>query len=174
MAIVGQASEPPVGEAARLIGAEAARLYDAMHGLIPRLTPLSFDSLGLAQALENLVGDWQRRHPRPHLTLTHQLPAALGASVTLAAYRVVQEALVNAVRHAQADEVAIEVRADGGRLSVSVRDDGIGLPADWSRPGHFGLRGLAERVERLGGALRVRSLEPRGTGIAADIPLGAA
>ena len=174
MAIVGQARDPPVGDAARLIGAEAARLYDAMHGLIPRLTPLSFDSLGLAQALENLVGDWQRRHPRPRLTLTHELPAALGASVTLAAYRVVQEALVNAVRHAQADAVAIEVRAAGGHLSVSVRDDGIGLPADWSRPGHFGLRGLAERVERLGGAFSVRSLEPRGTGITADIPLGAA
>jgi two-component system sensor histidine kinase UhpB len=174
MAIVGQARDPPVGDAARLIGAEAARLYDAMHGLIPRLTPLSFDSLGLAQALENLVGDWQRRHPRPRLTLTHELPAALGASVTLAAYRVVQEALVNAVRHAQADAVAIEVRAAGGHLSVSVRDDGIGLPADWSRPGHFGLRGLAERVERLGGGFSVRSLEPRGTGIAADIPLGAA
>jgi two-component system, NarL family, sensor histidine kinase UhpB len=174
MAIVGQAGEPPVGEAARLIGAEAARLYDAMHGLIPRLTPLSFDSLGLAQALDNLIGDWQRRHPHPRLVLRHELPAALGASVTLAAYRVVQEGLVNAVRHAQAGAVVIEVRAESGRLSIAVRDDGIGLPSDWQRPGHFGLRGLAERVERLGGRLSVRALQPRGTLIAADIPLEAA
>ena len=172
MAILGRASDAPVADAARLIETEAARLYDAMHGLIPRLTPLSFDSLGLAQALENLVGDWQRRHPRPRLSLSHELPGTLGASVTLAAYRVVQEALVNAVRHAQASEVTIEVRAGGGRLSLAVRDDGIGLPADWQRPGHFGLRGLAERVERLGGHFSVRALTPHGTGIAADIPLG--
>ena len=171
MAIAAQSTQDPVGDAARLIGDEAARLYDAMHGLIPRLTPLSFDTLGLAHALENLVGDWQRRHPRPHLSLTHELPADLGASVTLAVYRVVQEGLVNTLRHAQAEHVAIEVRANGEQLSVSVRDDGIGLPSNWARPGHFGLRGLAERVERLGGTLRVRNLEPHGTGIAAEIPL---
>ena len=52
-----------MSEAARLISDEAARLYDAMHGLIPRLAPLSLDTLGLAATLENLVRDWQRRHP---------------------------------------------------------------------------------------------------------------
>ena len=174
MAIAAQSTQPPVGDAARLIGDEAARLYDAMHGLIPRLTPLSFDTLGLAHALENLVGDWQRRHARPQLSLTHELPADLGASVTLAVYRVVQEALVNAVRHAQAEHVSIEVRTNGEQLSVSVSDDGVGLPPNWARPGHFGLRGLAERVERLGGTLRVHNLAPHGTGIAAQIPLVAA
>jgi two-component system sensor histidine kinase UhpB len=174
MAIAAQSTQPPVGDAARLIGDEAARLYDAMHGLIPRLTPLSFDTLGLAHALENLVGDWQRRHARPQLSLTHELPADLGASVTLAVYRVVQEGLVNAVRHAQAEHVSIEVRTNGEQLSVSVSDDGVGLPPNWARPGHFGLRGLAERVERLGGTLRVHNLAPHGTGIAAQIPLVAA
>jgi two-component system sensor histidine kinase UhpB len=171
MAIATQTSQSTVGDAARLISAEAARLYDAMHGLIPRLTPLSFDTLGLAHALDNLVADWQRRHASPQLTLTHVLPAQLGASVTLAAYRVVQEALVNAVRHAQATRVAIDVRASGERLAVEVRDDGVGLPENWSRPGHFGLRGLAERVERLGGSLRVLNAEPHGVCVAAQIPL---
>jgi two-component system sensor histidine kinase UhpB len=145
-----------------------------MHGLIPRLTPLSFDTLGLAHALENLVHDWQQRHASPQLALTHELPADLGASVTLAAYRIVQEGLVNAVRHARASRVAIDVRAVGEWLSVSVTDDGVGLPQNWSRPGHFGLRGLAERVERLGGSLSVGNLEPRGARIGAQIPLGSA
>jgi two-component system, NarL family, sensor histidine kinase UhpB len=173
MAIATQSGESGMRETARLISDEAARLYDAMHGLIPRLAPLSLDTLGLAESLESLVRDWQRRHPAPLLTMHHQLPSDLGASVTLAAYRVVQEGLVNAVRHARAAHVTIEVASTAERMTVSVTDDGVGLPANWSRPGHFGLRGLAERVAHLGGSLEVRNHEPHGVCLRAQIPLGA-
>ena len=173
MAIATQSTQPPMSEAAQLISDEAARLYDAMHGLIPRLAPLSLDTLGLADSLESLVRDWQRRHPTPVLSLQHQLPAELGASVTLAAYRVVQEGLVNALRHAHAAHVNIEVSSVAGQMSVAVSDDGVGLPAQWSRPGHFGLRGLAERLEHLGGKLEVRNREPHGVSLTAHIPLTA-
>src|ERR1700683_1662099 len=173
MAIATQSGEPPMSDAARLICDEAARLYDAMHGLIPRLTPLSLDTLGLAETLESLVRDWQRRRPSPLLSLRHQLPSDLGASVTLAAYRVVQEGLVNALRHAGATHVVIDVSSAAQRLTVSVSDDGVGLPAQWSRPGHFGLRGLAERVEHLGGTLHVGNSEPHGVCLTAQIPLAA-
>jgi two-component system, NarL family, sensor histidine kinase UhpB len=171
MAIATQSSEPGMSEAARLISAEAARLYDAIHGLIPRLRPLSLDTLGLAESLESLVRDWQRRQPSPLLSLRHQLPSDLGTSVTLAAYRVVQEGLVNALRHAHATRVMIDVSSTAERMIVSVSDDGVGLPAQWSRPGHFGLRGLAERVEHLGGTLQVRHNEPHGVCLTAEIPL---
>jgi two-component system, NarL family, sensor histidine kinase UhpB len=174
MAIATQSAEANSSSAARLISEEAARLYDAMHGLIPRLAPLALDNVGLAASLENLVRDWQRRHPVPLVTLRHELPADLGTSVTLAAYRVVQEALTNAVRHAQARRVMIEVSSRGERIAVSVTDDGVGLPAQWSRPGHFGLRGLAERMERLGGTLAVDNIEPHGVSVTAEIPLAGA
>jgi two-component system sensor histidine kinase UhpB len=174
MAIAAQSAEPAMSGTARLISDEAARLYDAMHGLIPRLAPPSLDTLGLAESLESLVRDWQQRHPAPRLTLRHQLPSDLGTSVTLAAYRVVQEGLVNAVRHAHAQQVAIDVSFAGERMIVSVIDDGVGLPENWSRPGHFGLRGLAERVEHLGGSLQVSNREPRGACLRAEIPLGVA
>ncbi len=170
-AIATQSADPGLASAARLISAEAARLYDAMHGLIPRLAPLSLDTLGLAAALESLVRDWQRRYPSPLLSLRHELPSDLGASVTLAAYRVVQEGLVNALRHAHAQRVTIDVSSTAQRMIVSVTDDGVGLPAQWSRPGHFGLRGLAERVEHLGGSLQVRNSEPHGVSLTAEIPL---
>jgi two-component system, NarL family, sensor histidine kinase UhpB len=171
MAIATQPQEPAMSDAARLISAEAARLYDAMHGLIPRLAPPSLDALGLAAALESLVADWQRRHPTPLLSLHHELPGDLGGSVTLAAYRVVQEGLVNALRHAQAAHVAIDVTATAGKLRVRVQDDGVGLPEQGSRPGRFGLRGLKERVERLGGTLDARNVEPHGVSLTAEIPL---
>lgn len=164
-------NDPSTNEAARLISEEAARLYDAMHGLIPRLVPLSLDTLGLAETLETLVRDWQRRYPTVALSLRHDLAADLGPSLTLAVYRVVQEGLINALRHARPSHVDIDVQANDERILVTVVDDGVGLPADWSRPGHFGLRGLTERVDRLGGTLSIANRESRGVRLTAEIPL---
>ena len=171
MAIATQSAEPSSVSAARLVCEEAARLYDALHGLIPRLVPPALDTLGLGASLEGLVRDWQQRHGAPALALRHHLPPDLGASVSLAAYRVVQEGLVNAVRHAHARRVDIDVSSTAESMTVSVTDDGVGLPSQWRRPGHFGLRGLAERVEHLGGSLEVRNVEPHGVRLTAHVPL---
>jgi two-component system sensor histidine kinase UhpB len=174
LAITSQegARNPAIGDVARLISEEAARLYDAMHGLIPRLTPLSLDTLGLAATLESLVRDWQRRHPSIALSLRQELPIELGPSINLAIYRVVQEGLINALRHAQASRVDIAVRCDDSRITATVTDDGVGLAAEWAaRPGHFGLRGLADRVQQLGGTFTIGNQDSRGVRLAADIPL---
>ena len=172
IATQGGARDPVTGEAARLISDEAARLYDAMHGLIPRLAPLSLDTLGLAATLESLVRDWQRRHPA---LAPHAAPRAarrLGASVTLAAYRVVQEGLSTPLRHAQPTRVEIEVTSDGAAAASSRSPmTASGCRADWSRPGHFGLRGLAERVERLGGTFDVVTASRTACDLTAEIPL---
>src|SRR6185295_2592304 len=152
-----------------------ARLYDHMHGLIPRLTPFALDTVGLGPTLESLVRDWQRRFPGVRLAVHHDLPADLGPSVSLAIYRLVQEGLINALRHAQASRVDIDVRADGERIAVNVRDDGVGLPEDWSRPGHFGLKGLDDRVAQLGGKFSVaNSAIARGVELQANIPFAVA
>ena len=176
LAIATQAGahQPAIDNTARLISAEAARLYDAMHGLIPRLMPLSLDTLGLTETLENLVGDWQRRNPSITLTVRHELPADLGPSVTLTIYRVVQEGLINALRHAQASRVEIDLGVRGERMVITIVDDGVGLPQQWSRPGHFGLRGLADRVENLNGKLAVANRDDGGVCLTAEIPLTAA
>src|SRR5580698_2309694 len=158
-------------DAARLISDEAARLYDAMHGLIPRLMPLSLDTLGLADTLEDLVRDWQRRNPQVKLSLRHELSIDLGPSMTLTIYRVVQEGLINALRHAQASQVEITVQSDSRRIVVTVADDGIGMTTSDAPPGHFGLRGLAERISRLGGAFNINGREPHGVCLVAEIPL---
>jgi signal transduction histidine kinase len=87
---------------------------------------------------------------------------------------VVQEGLTNAVRHAKATHVMIEAQVAAGSLTVTVSDDGVGLPGKWSRPGHFGLRGLKERIEHLGGRLAVDNRAPCGVCLSAQIPLGGA
>jgi len=171
MAIATQSGDPAMSDAARLISDEAGRLYDAMHGLIPRLVPLSLDTLGLADTLENLVRDWQRRYPDVELSARHDLPAELGPTVTLTIYRVAQEGLINALRHAQASHVEIDLQSNEERIVLTITDDGVGLAPDWLRPGHFGLRGLADRVENLGGAFTVGNHEPHGVRLTAEIPL---
>lgn len=166
-------SESRIAEAARLISTEAAQLYDSMHGLIPRLAPLTLDTLGLAETLEGFIKQWQGRHPAIQFSLRHELPTQLGDSITIAIYRVVQEAVINAVRHARPTTIAVEVVCTDSMARVHVTDNGIGLPEDWSRPGHFGLRGLQERMAMLGGTLTLAEHQPHGVELTAEIPLGA-
>ena len=173
MAIVTQSQSRGASEAAQLISDEAGRLYDAMHGLIPRLVPLSLDTLGLADTLENLVRDWQRRNPDVKLSARNDLSVELGPTVTLTLYRIAQEGLINALRHATPTQVGIDLHFNGHNIMLTVTDDGPGLPTDWARPGRFGLRGLADRVEHLGGTFTVANHPPHGVRITAEIPLGA-
>jgi two-component system sensor histidine kinase UhpB len=171
MAIATQSRDAATTDTARLISDEAGRLYDAMHGLIPRLVPLSLDTLGLSDTLENLVRDWQRRYPDVRLTARNDLSADLGPTVTLTIYRIAQEGVINALRHAQPTRVDVELHSDENSIVLTVTDDGVGLPPDWLRPGHFGLRGLADRVEHLGGSFKVGNQEPHGVRLRAEIPL---
>jgi len=173
-AIVGQSSQPRMQEAARLISEEAARLYDAMHGLIPRLAPAAVETLSLAEALEGLVRDLRSRHPAVTLTLRHDLASNPGQDAALAAYRVVQEGLNNALRHARASRIDIELHDERRSLTVTVMDDGVGLSHAGSSPGHYGLQGLRERIGRLGGNLTLRERGGTGTLLTAEIPLAGA
>jgi two-component system, NarL family, sensor histidine kinase UhpB len=166
-----EAKDAETADVARLISDEAGRLYDAMHGLIPRLTPLTLDTLGLSDTLENLVRDWQRRHPKTALHLTRELKQELNPTVALTVYRVVQEGVINALRHSQALRIDIKVISDEQRIRVTVADNGVGLPADWSRAGHYGLRGLKDRVDQLDGDFSVGAGSERGVRLHADIPL---
>jgi len=63
------------------------------------------------------------------------------------------------------------VQGDLQRIRISVADDGVGLPPDWARPGHYGLRGLTDRVAQLGGTLNVRNQSGGGVLLTAEIPL---
>ena len=93
-----------------------------------------------------------------------ELPADVAAVV----YFVCSEALANAAKHAQATAVSLAVTTAGGRVMVAVADDGRG-GADPDRG--TGLRGLADRLEALGGALRIESSVGAGTRLAAELPL---
>ena len=94
----------------------------------------------------------------------------LSRPVEAALYFVCSEALANVAKHAAASRVSIELREEGGRVFATVIDDGQG-GADAGRGS--GLRGLADRLEALGGALRVESPSEGGTRVVAEVPIGA-
>jgi signal transduction histidine kinase len=89
----------------------------------------------------------------------------------VAAYYVVAETLTNAAKHARASEITVRVKADGAKLHLLIRDDGIG-GADTAKGS--GLTGLVDRVEALGGQMTISSQPGRGTSLAVKLPLEAA
>jgi len=170
------AHDPASEQAARVIADESSRLYDAMHGIIPRLTPLVLDSFGLAEALDDLAERTRRAHPEVTLELRAALDGvALHPDAALALYRAAQEGITNALRHGGARHLALDVSARGGTLRLALADDGSGLP-DGAPPGagHHGLRWLAERVEGLRGQLRLDRVQPHGVRLEVQLPLEAA
>jgi two-component system sensor histidine kinase UhpB len=159
--------------AARVIADESSRLYDAMHGIIPRLTPLVLDNFGLAEALDDLAERTRRSQPAVTIELQVNLGnAALPAEVALALYRAAQEGFTNALRHGQARQLTLVVTADAAGVSLQLCDDGIGLPPEGvPRPGHYGLRWLAERVESLHGRVQLDNADPHGVLLRVTVPL---
>ncbi len=159
-------------ETSALIADTAAKLYAAMHALIPRLRPITLDNLDLAEAARERIGEWRHAHPEITFALeVGTLPAELGESYTLAAYRILQEAVTNALRHASANRIAIRIDSDENALVLDVCDDGRGLAQDWQRRGHYGVRGMQERARALGGEVAIQNRDEGGTRVTARLPL---
>jgi len=162
-------------QAAGVIAEEAGRLYDAMHGMIPRLAPMELDTLGLGEAVADLLERSRAAHPSVTIEQDlRELPPDLPAATTLAAYRIVQEGLTNALQHASARRVRVQLARERDFLVVRVQDDGVGPPADWGRPGHFGLRWLGERADAVGGELGLSRRAEGGAELGARLPLAPA
>jgi two-component system sensor histidine kinase UhpB len=166
--------------AARLIADESSRLYNAMHGLIPRLAPLVLDSFGLADALSDLAERTRRSQDGLQIDLRVDLrEAMLSADAALALYRAAQEGITNALRHGRARRIEVHVLATppgpNARVTLDVIDDGVGLaagaPLQGSR-GHHGLRWLAERVHSLGGEFALAPADPHGVQLRVSVPQG--
>ncbi len=157
------------GHAERL--SELAHLaIDATRRLARDLSPILLVDLGLAPAIERLCEDLSATvgvRVQPAVELG---PRRLPPAVELAAYRLVQEAVTNALKHASASQIVVSVSRRGDRLRVTVSDDGVGLPQSDSETG-LGLRFMRQRVELLGGRWSRRSSVPNGTEIRAEFPL---
>jgi signal transduction histidine kinase len=155
----GEQTRDQIGRAEEQLGRTLEELRRLAYGLHPRVLA----EHGLTDALVALAKDLPL--PVDLNVASIQLPQR----VAVAAYFVCAEALTNIAKHAAAARVTVAVTAADGWLRVEIADDGVG-GADPRRGS--GLRGLADRVETLGGTLRVESVPDHGTRLAAEIPLG--
>ena len=138
------------------------------------LRPLMLDDLGLLAALEWLVEETSRRHGFTTDLSVDELSANLGEPLSSHIYRIVQESLTNAGRHAAAQRVSVALRTIGSEVLLDVQDDGRGLaPDDLQKKGSFGLVGIRERVYILAGSVEIRGDTGRGTAIHVRLPIPA-
>ena len=131
------------------------------------LRPPALDDLGLVLAVREQVAHYRQAGLQITIDAPEQLPP-LPAAVEVAAYRIIQEALTNVVRHAQAQTCAVRLML-GDALDVEICDDGVGLPPG-GRAG-VGLTSMRERTAELGGTCQIESVPGGGTCIRAGLPL---
>jgi signal transduction histidine kinase len=157
------------------IASNTQHVQQSIRALIKHLRPPALDSLGLIGAVERLITDWKKLHPtvESHVVLDTN-DQVLNEDINIVAFRVVQEALTNISRHAQASEIWIDIhmikRQDMPMLQIEIRDNGKGIDTSQSSEG-VGLLGMRERIESLQGTFKLMSGLQAGTLITGLIPL---
>ncbi|MBC7482702.1 MAG: CHASE3 domain-containing protein [Rhizobacter sp.] len=136
--------------------------------IIEDLRPSSLSNLGLVAAIEILVREWGS-HSEIAVDCEVE-PVELRPSGELTVYRLVQEALTNISKYARASQVKVRLRARGGRVHVSVQDNGVGFDTEQPRIAAHGLLGMRYRLETEGGEMVLHSSPGQGTVIEADLP----
>lgn len=159
------------GEAAELT--EGLRLLQAAaeesRRLIAGLRPPALDELGIVDAIESLVAE--ARTEIPEVTFTHALPGRrLPAALETAIFRIVQESLSNARKHANARGVRIDLSRDAAHVRVRVEDDGRGFDAAAVPEDRFGLEGIRQRSRLLNAEPRIESFLGKGTSVEVVFP----
>jgi len=151
-----------------------AQTLNDVHDLAKELRPPVLDDLGLVPALQHYVSDYRMRYGLVVDFAARGLEdRRLPAGVETALYRIVQEGLTNAARHADPSHVSVLLEGRNGHVRSLIEDDGRGFEPEGSleSTAHLGLHGIRERVELLGGVVTVESGIGAGTSICVDIPL---
>jgi signal transduction histidine kinase len=147
----------------------AERTLQEVRNIALLLRPSMLDDLGLVAAVEWYAREMSRRGESEVDVRAENVTEDLADDLKLCVYRVVQEAVNNAQRHAQAKNVRLELEQASGVIRVKVADDGNGFDAKRIRG--MGLLGMEERVKRLGGRITVDSRPGVGTTVVAELPL---
>ncbi len=158
---------------------EAEEIMDGsiaeMRRIVAGLRPFVLDDLGLAVALEKHVGQVREKAPCEILLdlVPEEIPS-LPKEAETALFRIAQEAISNALKHSRCTRARVALRVEGGEVVLEVADDGVGFDASGMQRRHtagFGLVGMRERAESLGGSLHIRSVKGGGTSVVARLPV---
>ena len=163
---------PPLLEECRSISRTTAGMMDTLRGTLVRLRPPDIEELGLTLSLESLVASWngfEKGRTQFDIAVIGEvddLPPSVAANL----YRIAQEAITNAAKHAQARRVQLRLEAGDAEIVLSVEDDGEATGGSLAPKPGMGLLGMQERVVSLGGTLRFERRPAGGAWLVATIP----
>ena len=149
----------------------------SLREMMTDLRPLSLIRFGLSKTLQVYIEEFREKHPWIELETTFVDDGnLLSEQARLSLFRIFQEALTNVTKHANASKVLVQLNTIDHHIMLEVRDDGKGFSlqndlVDYSNNGHYGLVGMKEWVEAIGGELKVSTEPGQGTSVQAFIPL---
>jgi signal transduction histidine kinase/ligand-binding sensor domain-containing protein len=156
------------------IAAETSAAIDEVRDVSYNLRPYQLDSLGLTKALEGLI---KTTASASRIAFTYDIgdiDRAFRGDQEISFYRIVQESLNNIVKHSRAQAASVTIAREGRHVGLTIRDNGVGFAPGLERAGGaggFGLVGISERAESLGGRAAIRSAPAHGTTVSVTIEL---
>jgi two-component system sensor histidine kinase NreB len=144
---------------------------EGIRRIIAKLSPLVLEELGLIAAIRKEAKDFTKRTGVRTRVAVSDSVGRLSNQTETAIYRVVQEALHNVAKHAQAKNVTVQMARKDENLVLVIQDDGVGISNGPVVGRNFGLSGMTERVAMLGGAAKVVSAKNKGTRIEVKVPV---
>ena len=161
----------PLQRSAQMLFDTAGMMSDAMHRMIPRLRPIQLEGMGLVDAVRDLLTATQLKNPelKTELEVQGEIPA-LNEECELHAYRIIQEAITNVVRHAKASRTHVCIAMKNNSLILSIADDGQGAQS-LQREGHYGVRGMQERAASIHGNIVFQAAAMGGCEVLVTLPL---
>jgi signal transduction histidine kinase len=161
----------PAGEeSVKRISKSAQHMSQMTRQMLQRLRPPALDSMGLEQALRALCNDWQNSTQTVCEFTILPVPEGLNDYACVTVYRIVQEALTNVTRHANAKHVLVKLTIDSQGLNLKIEDDGQGMADTQAVHQGFGILGMQERVASVAGRMSISSKLGQGVRLAIEIP----
>ena len=162
-----------IEEAANSVTSAANQIYDGMHSIIRQLRPGALDNLGLSETLKDMISNYQNQNKEINIDLNvGDKLDHLGEIININIYRVIQEAMNNCFKHANAKNITISLNHTKKDLKLNFTDDGIGFDTKLlNKTKQFGLIGMQERIKALNGNISIKSVKKEGTSINISIPL---
>ncbi|HEV3263540.1 MAG TPA: ATP-binding protein [Gemmataceae bacterium] len=146
-------------------------LLDRLHEISARLRPMLLDDLGLKDAVQSLLSEYEQRTGIVTRAELHFEQAQAPPAVSQNVYRILQEALTNVSKHARADVVFVALRVADGLVVLTVRDTGVGLAPAALDSKRLGILGMRERAELLDGTFVLKAQPGQGTEVQVTIPI---
>ena len=148
-------------------------LYEVRH-IIYDLRPMALDDLGLVPTLKKYLQTVEEYNKVRNIRIPFVFigkERRLNSKMEVALFRLIQESVQNALKHAEPKEIQVKLEVNLHRVIAIIKDDGIGFDPSVKKEGSFGIRGMKERVELLEGKLAIQSEKGVGTKVIIDVPI---